>query len=121
MEKSRLNSIASSLLWLWGILVLLIGVSLGYPAFATHGATLPLIMFGIWGVVVCVAAFAMRKRRWGVRWWSTALCVISAVLIMLPLNKFSLFGAAINVGALVLVLLSWNLPASGNAQPSTQT
>lgn len=107
-----LNASASALMWLWGFLALLSAAALGFPALALNGTVLPMAMFGGWGVAHCLAAFALRKRRWGVRWWGSALCVLSAAwLLLMPRMMISLLGAAINVGALLLILFSWNAMA----------
>lgn len=109
MDKSRLNSIASVLLWLWGILILLSGIAVGYPVLATQGSILPMLAFATWGVVTCLAAFALRNRQWGVRWWGSVLCAVSALIMVLVQVKVSLIGAALNVGVLALILCSWNM------------
>ena len=107
----RLNTIASALFWFWGVLVLLVGFAIGYPAFAMHEDIAPLLLFAIWGVSFCLGGFALRRRRWGVRWWGSFLCIISAGALLLAQVKLSLLGVAINLAALGLVLGSWQLPA----------
>ncbi len=107
MDASRMNSIASSLLWLWGALVLLAGFAVGYPALMTQGTPVFLVAFAVWGTATCLAAFALRKRRWGVRWWASALCLLSALTMLLMNVKLSLLGVALNILALVLIVISW--------------
>ena len=110
----RFNSIASALLWFWGVLVLLAAFAIGYPALVTHRSMAPLLLLGAWGVAYCVGGFALRKRRWGVRWWGSALCVVSALVLLLMQVALSLPGAAINIAALGFILGSWR------AQPGVQ-
>lgn len=116
MNKIRLNLAASTLLWFWGMLVLLVGFAIGYPALMTQGTPAVLIAFGLWGFASCLAAFALRKRRWAVRWWGSALCILSAAVMLVIQVKISPLGIALNIGAVVLLLLSWNLPGGVRAQ-----
>ena len=112
-SRMDLNASASALMWLWGFLALLSAAALGFPALALNGNVAPMAMFGTWGVVHCIAAFALRKRRWGGRWLASALCLLSvAALLLMPRMMISLLGAAINAGALLLILLSWTAPES---------
>lgn len=108
-DKIRLNSIASNLLWLWGALVLFGGLAIGYPVLVSQGNPAILIGFGVWGVATCLAAFSLRKRRWGARWWGGGLCVISALTMLVIGVKLSLLGLLVNVAVLVLILMSWQI------------
>lgn len=109
-RQANLNASASALMWLWGFLALLSAAALGFPALAMHGSVMPMALFGSWGVLHSAAALALRKRRWGGRWWASGLCVLSVVaLLLMPRMMISLLGAAINAGALLLILFSWRV------------
>ena len=99
--------IASIAFWLWGILVLLIGFAIGYPALMIDGSAMFLILFGVWGIAYCLGGYALAKRRWGVRWWGTSLCVLSIIVLLLAQVKISMVGALINLIALGLIIASW--------------
>jgi len=64
-SKSRLISTASTLFWVCGIFVLLSGFAIGYPAAATKGAFVLLVVATVWGIAYCVGGFALRRRQWG--------------------------------------------------------
>jgi hypothetical protein len=105
-QKLPFNLVASILFWFWGICVL-IGI---FVVLLMRGANvapwLPLV-FIAWGIAFCAAGFAMRRRRWGVRWWGAGLCVISIVWLLVFYTPQILIGIVINLGALGLLLASW--------------
>ena len=105
--KIPFNLVASILFWFFGI-CLLIGIMV---VVATRGAShsLPVpVMFFSWGFAYCTAGFAMRRRRWGVRWWGAGLCIISLCFLALYFRPHVVILIAINLGALGLLLASWN-------------
>ena len=57
----------------------------------------------------------MRRRIWGVRWWGSVLVGLSAVVLLIAQFKLSLFGVAVNVVALALIILSWRVLAPTSA------
>jgi len=121
--KSRLISAVSMLFWVWGILVLLSGFAIGYPAVATRGAFGPLVVTAVWGIAYCLGGFALRRRQWGVRWWGSALCIISTLVLLVIQVRVSSLGVAVNVAALVLIAMSWRalLLGSGPSPPVQPT
>ena len=105
--KIPFNLVASILFWFFGI-CLLIGILV---VFARHGATRSLsvpVMFFTWGFAYCLAGFAMRRRRWGVRWWGAGLCILSVCVLALYFSSQGVILIVINLGALGLLLASWN-------------
>lgn len=98
---------ASAIFWIWGILLLVSGVAVGYPALASSGNFVPLVLMVAWGSTYCVGGFALRRKVWGVRWWSSVLCLFSVAILLVVGVKVSMLGAAVNVLALVLIVLSW--------------
>lgn len=106
-EKSRWNSTASRLLWFWGVLLFLGSFAIGYPALKTQGNLAPLIALGVWGIATCLAAFALPKRLWGVRWWGSVLCVLSMLVMLVMGVKLSILGIGINAAVLAMILMSW--------------
>ena len=105
--KSRLITAASTIFWVWGVLLVISGIAIGYPAFATEGAVGPIFIMVAWGIAYCVGGFALRRRQWGVRWWASALCAISVLVLLFVQVKMSLLGIALNIAALVLIAGSW--------------
>jgi hypothetical protein len=114
----RRLGLASTLLWLWGAIVLAVGFAVGYAAYATKGTLLPLLLFLSWGVAVCHSAIAMRKARWGVRWWGAALCALAIIGLLLSSVRIALFGIALNAFVLWVIVSSWSSLAS-KAEPMT--
>src|SRR6185295_521177 len=94
-QPGRSNRLASILFWFWGVFLLLSGFAVGYPALMVRGALGPLLFLCTWGLACCVAGFALRRGRWGVRWWGSALCVVSSVLLLLLHSPASLVGVAL--------------------------
>ena len=105
---SRAIRIASILFWVWGVIVLLSAVALGYPAFATRGDIAPLAIMLLIGAATCVAAYALRKRQWGVRWWAATLALLAVLLLMTMRSPMAWLGIALNATSLGLIAVSWN-------------
>jgi len=121
-KTARKITSASFLLWTWGVFVLLGGFAIGYPAYATQGTALPLILFLVWGIAVCLSAFALRKGRWGVRWWGAALCTLAILGLLVSGLKIALFGIALNAAALWSVISCWrSITPAASALTTTST
>ncbi len=60
IPSSKVIAIASTLCWAWETLVLLIGVAVGYPAFANQGDIDPLVVSTAWGIAFGLGGFALR-------------------------------------------------------------
>lgn len=106
-SKLPINLVSSILFWFWGICIL-IGI---FVMILMHGGRIPPtipLTFALWGVAFCAAGFAMRRRRWGVRWWGAGLCVVSVVILLVFYTPQVIIGIAINLGALGLLLASWD-------------
>ena len=108
-RELRLNSIASTLFWVWGVLILLVGFAVGYPALMQHGLVMPLFSFGLWGASFCFGGYALRRRLYGVRWWGSIICVLSVIVLLFARVQLSLVGMLINTVSLGLIIASWGL------------
>ena len=106
-SNPRLLSVASILFWLCGVLLLVSAIAIGYPALATRGSFGPLLLLVVWGAAYLVGGYALRRRVWGVRWWGSALSVLSSVALLTVQIRLSLVGVAVNLVALTLIILSW--------------
>ena len=101
--------------------MLFIGFAVGYPAFATKGTLIPLILMGGWGLLFCIGGIALRRPRWGIRWWGAGLCIGSTVVLLTLGAKISLLGIVINLAALVLIIFTWKeLSTSHGANKSLE-
>jgi cobalamin biosynthesis protein CobD/CbiB len=87
--------------------VLLIGFAIGYPALAKQGNIVPLVVSTTWGIAFGLGGLALRRGRWGVRWWLSALCIVSIVALLLAQATISLPGMLVNAVVLVLLMVSW--------------
>ena len=99
--------VASTLAWLAGILQVLIAVAVGWPQIALHGR-LPLLIVGegLFGIVLCVAGYLLRKRRRvGGILASAALAAI--VVVHLATGTLISAGTGITLVVLILVLATW--------------
>lgn len=103
------NSIASALFLIWGVFIALIAVPLGLLSLSSQGSISRAVGFFLPGLLFCFGAYALRKRRFGVRWWGAALCCIS-IVYLLSTDSLS-FGILINLASLVLIGASWNFQA----------
>lgn len=114
-QAARFSAIASILFWLWGLLVLLVGLAVGYPALVAQRSAIPLLLLCLWGAAFCAGGFALRRWRWGVQWWGSLLCGGSIAALLLAQVRLSPLGVAVNALALGFILASWRV--SGREQP----
>ncbi len=104
------TAVASTLFWLSGGLLLLLALSLG--TFATsaqaprNAGIVPLIMLA-WALFHLVGGFALRKRKWGYRWWAVGLCLSSVAAVLLLLVPATLVILVLDVIALASVASDW--------------
>ena len=85
------------------------GVTLAFPAFELEGFALLSALHTSWALAICFTAFALRKRRWGARWWVFFTLLTSVFYFFVMPSIISILGMALNIAAFILVLLSWNL------------
>jgi hypothetical protein len=99
--------VASTLVWLVGILTCLITTAIGIPAMQGAGVpALPLVSSLVLGLMLCVAGFQLRRRRrLGVYFVLLALLVVGLGRIVLHTPGSAGFGLALVV--LLLGLLNW--------------
>jgi hypothetical protein len=105
--KLHLVTATSIVFWLWGVVLILSGIAIGYPALAKSGTGGPLAVLVTWGLAYCICGIALRRRQWGVRWWAGGLCIISIVVLFNLSLRISLVGIVLNMLALALIAGSW--------------
>jgi len=116
--------VASTLCWLWGVVVLLSSVALLIPAVAMHGVgsvevLFPAAMF----LVSCAylfAGYALRRQRRAGGWsGGSAAVLMVGLLVRSGLPGVTIIAFLVNVAIVALVLLNWRhlgrAPGSGVA------
>jgi hypothetical protein len=99
--------VASTLCWLAGILQVLVAVAVGIPQVAMHGR-LPLLILaeGLFGIVLCVAGYLLRKRRKAGGIVATSALGASVVVHVATGSLLSV-GTGMTLVVLILVLVTW--------------
>src|SRR6266571_3156958 len=100
--------VASTLAWLVGILQVLIAVAVGWPQIALHGR-LPLLIVGegLFGILLCVAGYLLRKRRKAGGILATA-GVAASVGVHVATGTLVSAGTGITLVVLIIVLATWS-------------
>ena len=116
ISRPSRTAIASTLFWFSGALLLLVALSLGIFATSSKApraaGVMPLIML-VWALAYLVGGFALRKRKWGYRWWTIGLCASSVAGVLLFLAPMTLIILALNAIALALVASGWRKTGTG--------
>ncbi len=102
----RPNAIATTLFWLLGAYWLIGGSVVGVLALGYRSNVWPLLGAVLLGGLYGVGGYALPRRRLGVRWWGSLLCLLSAAITLVTRTEVP-FAVEMNVLALVLVLVSW--------------
>ena len=106
----RLTAIASTLLWFAAALLLLLALSLGLFAASSKGpqaaGIVPLIML-LWALAYGAGGYALRKQKWGYRWWPLGLGFSSVAVLVVFLAPMTLVIFAVNIIALILSTFEW--------------
>jgi len=93
-------NIASTLLWILGIINFIGGISLGIPQIArSKSVALPVYIFFI-GIAACIAGYSLRKKY---RFARILAIVVSVLSFVAP----PLIGLIIGIVVIVLVLINW--------------
>jgi uncharacterized membrane protein HdeD (DUF308 family) len=61
----------------------------------------------LWALAYLLGGYALRRQKWGFRWWAVGLCVSSIAGVFLFQTPMSLIILVLNVIALSLVALGW--------------
>lgn len=107
--------IASTLCYLWGLMLLLVAVAAVAPAFSRHGFAIAAALFPLIVLIVAVPYFVTgyfisRRRRLGA-WLGVTVAMVTALLqfvMHLDIMWISLTPAWIIVDTLLLVVLLTN-------------
>ena len=110
MEESKKRlflSIASTLAWIWGILMLFSAVAIGVPAISMGKSVgFPILMLVIGGLY-CFSGYGLRKKR---RIAEVVALVVSGLVLILNIispARVSLLAILVNLAIIILVLISW--------------
>jgi hypothetical protein len=115
--------IASTLCWLWGILMALSGVALIIPAVAVRGmASGPAFLalgFLVLAVAYCVAGYHVRKARLIGGWIAVvAAGLMSALQLGFGAMRTAAVGLVVNVAIVALVVWNWRHLRASSGQVS---
>lgn len=109
MEKSKkvYLSVASTLAWIWGILMLFSAIAIGIPAISM-GKSLgfPILMLVIGGLY-CFSGYGLRKKR---RIAGVVALVVSGLVLILNIispARMSPLTILVNLAIIILVLIRW--------------
>jgi len=110
MEESKKTlylSIASTLAWIWGILMLFSAVAIGVPAISMGNSLgFPILMLVIGGLY-CFSGYGLRKKR---RIAGVVALVVSGLVLILNIispARVSLLAILVNLAIIILVLINW--------------
>lgn len=110
MEESKKTlylSIASTLAWIWGILMLFSAIAIGIPAISMGNSLgFPILMLVIGGLY-CFSGYGLRKKR---RIAGVVALVVSGLVLILNIispARVSLLAILLNLAIIILVLISW--------------
>lgn len=100
-------SVASTLAWIWGILMLFSAIAIGIPAISM-GKSLgfPILMLVIGGLY-CFSGYGLRKKR---RVAGVVALIIAGLILILNIIfpvRVSLLVILVNLAIIILVLISW--------------
>lgn len=107
-SKERLYlSIASTLAWIWGILMLFSAIVIGVPAISM-GKSLgfPILMLVIGGLY-CFSGYGLRKKRRAAGMVALVVSGLVLILNMIFPTRVSLLAILVNLAIIILVLISW--------------
>ena len=110
MEESKKTlylSIASTLAWIWGILMLFSAIAIGIPAISMGNSLgFPILMLVIGGLY-CFSGYGLRKKR---RIAGVVALVVSGLVLILNIispARVSLLAILVNLPIIILVLTRW--------------
>ncbi len=109
MEESKkvYLSVASTLAWIWGILMLFSAIAIGIPAISM-GKSLgfPILMLVIGGLY-CFSGYGLRKKR---RIAGVVALIVAGLILILNIIfpvRVSPLTILVNLAIIILVLISW--------------
>ncbi|MBA7475575.1 hypothetical protein ES707_10947 [subsurface metagenome] len=110
MEESKKRlylSIASTLAWIWGIIMLFNAIVFGIPAISMgKNFGFPLLMLVIGGLY-CFSGYGLRKKR---RIAGVVALVVSGLVLILNIispARVSPLTILVNLAIIILVLINW--------------
>lgn len=110
MEESKKRlylSIAFTLAWIWGILMLFSAIAIGIPAISMgKGLGFSVLMLVIGGLY-CFSGYGLRKKR---RIAGVVALVVSGLVLILNIMspaRVSLLAILVNLAIIILVLINW--------------
>ena len=109
-RRPQALSIASTLCWCSGILVVLVSVAMLIPALAASGVGALVLLFAVGAVLVAgtymYAGYALRKQQKAGGWAAALVSVIMAAQVAVG-GRLITVGLALNLAILGLVIGSW--------------
>ena len=103
--------IASTLCWVWGILIVLIGISVLIPAIAMRGLSSRSAIFALglclFGLGYCSAGYLVRKMRLIGGWIALVAAVLFCPAQFVGGTAQAVVGLVVNLAIVVLVMANW--------------
>ena len=107
LSSRRELKIASTLSWLWGILLLVSSVALGIPMASQGGPLVLPVLLVVLAILFCVAGHGVRKQRLYASWLAVVSSIASSILLLLLRFSISPVGILIGLVVTILVIKNW--------------
>ena len=100
-------STASTLAWIWGLLMVFGGVALGFPALSMgHSLVLPVILF-VLGSALCYGGYGLRRKRRAASILAVGVSALTVIFHLFMHVGPGPVGIIVNLAIIVLVLVNW--------------
>jgi hypothetical protein len=109
---------ASTLAWLWGVLLLLISSAILMPLIIQEqNFTIPLLLLTL-GIAQCLSGYLLRKQLWYSGWVALVTSLLSIFTVLQIRAAISILGLALSIFVIILVLRNRGLIMAKQRAPN---
>lgn len=98
---------ASTICWLWGMLLTLSGITVAIALVATDTWPSRPILALIVGAILCYTGYGLRKGHRLAAWTAVVVCGSFALLQLGNMTPAALLGMSSNLAVTIVVLITW--------------